>query len=307
MTHVLIAGDRQSGKTTFLGLLYATKVRSGSDKGDDFRFHTLVESMDEISALFEQLMSGSFPDSATKEGIHGVSFHLGVRRPGLLSRLRARAWAHGDSATLRFTLLKAVDEEVSQLLRGSSIAHGPLDDILNGDAVAILVDSTRLGVKREVAGEDPEPSPMEEFDGAIESILSIIRRLRQPGGRTLVHPLFVFSKFDRVSPKVLQSAGVADQPPGVPEGRPRAAYAEALLEHNLPKTLARIRDRDRDRVRFAKPSYFFTWVRTEAASERSERIRLRRTGAGGWEPDYSMEEYLAFLECVRDIAVRAGD
>ena len=310
MMHVVILGDHNSGKTTFLGLLYATKVHTGSDKADDFRFHTPVESMDEISALFERLMSGAFPDSATKEGIHGVNFHLGVRRGGLLSRLRTRAWAEGDSTTLRFTVVKAADEEVSELLRGSSIAHGRLDEILDVDAVAIIVDSAGLGGRKAKEAEEDEkeapPSPMDEFDVAVESLISTIRRLRGPSGRKVLHPLFIFTKFDRASPKVLNALGVGGEPPGVNE-RGRAAYAEALLETNLPKTLATIRDRDAGGLRFAKPAYFFTWVRTEKAEGRSDKIKLRRTRSGGWEPDYSRDEFVAFLDSVGEIAVRAGD
>src|SRR5947207_599332 len=82
MPHVVIVGDRESGKATFLSLLYATQVKSGSDASDAFRFHADVDSLDEISEAFEQLMSGSFPDSATKEGMRGITFHLGYRKAG---------------------------------------------------------------------------------------------------------------------------------------------------------------------------------------------------------------------------------
>ena len=83
MLQVAIVGDRDSGKTTFLGLLYAAQVKSGSDRADDFRFHATMESLEEITLVFQRLMSGSFPDSATKEGIHEMRVHLGYRRRGL--------------------------------------------------------------------------------------------------------------------------------------------------------------------------------------------------------------------------------
>src|SRR5438046_2294320 len=82
MPHVVIVGDRESGKATFLSLLYATQVKSGSDASDAFRFHADVDSLDEISEAFEQLMSGNFPDSATKEGMRGVKFQRGDRMAG---------------------------------------------------------------------------------------------------------------------------------------------------------------------------------------------------------------------------------
>ena len=306
MLQVVIVGDRDSGKTTFLGLLYATQVKSGSDKADDFRFHATFESLEEITVVFQRLMSGSFPDSATKEGIHEISFHLGYRRsrPRVLSLLRSREWSPGAFATFRFILLRTLDQEIARLLKGSSVADGKLRDALDGDAVAVLVDSTKLAVN----GEDPHLGPMGKYDAAVESLLTAIQRWRQRGGRGLLYPIFILSKFDRVSPEALRAANLEAAPPRVGKKGPRAAYAEALLDHNLPRTLAKVRARERGGLRFAMPSYFFSWVRTEGAvHERSGRVRRRRSGVAGWEPDYSRDEYIAFLECLRDIAARTGE
>ena len=303
MLKVVIVGDRGSGKTTFLGLLYATGVKSGSDKSDEFRFHAPYESLEEITGLFERLMSGGFPDKATKEGIHGVRFQLGYRRPRFLSRLRERAWDPGGFVTVHFTLLRAVETEVSRLLKGSVVARDREHEILDGDVVTVLLDSAKLGV----GGPDAGSSPMGKFDDTIEGLLAVTHRLRARHGRNLVHPVFVFSKFDRVSKDVLRAAKVAANPPPVRQPGPRAAYAEALLEHNLPRTLARLRERDQGRSMFARPSYFFAWIRTAATAPGApEKVHLRRVGVGGWEPEYSHDEYVAFLECLRGIAPRAG-
>src|SRR5439155_25644219 len=97
-------------------------------------------------------------------------------------------------------------------------------------------------------------------------------------------------------------------PPGVRETNRRAAYARALLETNLPKTIAKITDREVQGVRFAPPSYFFSRVASEAATENQrDRVRLLRGDDGGWELDYSADEYLALLERLRTIATDAGD
>lgn len=306
MIRVGIVGDRDSGKTTFLGLLYAAQVKSGSDRKDEFRFHATFESLEEITLVFQRLMSGSFPDVATKEGIHEIRFRLGYRKPGLgiLPRLRSRQWAPEAFATLRFTLLRRLDHEMSRLAKGSSIADGRLRDVLDGDAVAILVDSTKLTVN----GEDAQPGPMRDYDGAVESLLTAIQRWREQGSRQPLHPIFILSKFDRVRSEVLRAAKVEATPPPVGRRRPRAAYAEALLDANLPRTLEKVRARVRGGLRFATPSYFFSWVRTqEAAPGRSETIRLRRSEVSGWQPDYPRDEYLAFLERLRDMAAHTGD
>ncbi len=303
MLQVVIVGDRDSGKTTFLGLLYATQVRSGSDKTDNLRFHAPFESLEAITLLFQQLMSGSFPDPVTKQAVNEISFQVGYRRAGLGILRRARGWAPGASSTLRFTLMRTQREEISRLYMGSSVADETLKNIHDIDAVAILVDSTKLAVK----GELPEPGPMSRFDGAIESLLTFSQRLREPGRRRLLQPIFIFSKFDRVRPEVLRAAKVGAAPPPIGRMGPRAAYAGALLDHNLPRTFAKIRAGKGGEPRFAKPAYFFSWVRTEdAAPGQPERIRLRRSDTAGWGLDYSSHECLAFLGCLGDIAVRSG-
>src|SRR5439155_11186392 len=176
MPHVVIVGDRESGKATFLSLLYATQVKSGSDASDAFLFHADVDSLDEISEAFEQLMSGSFPDSATKEGMRGITFHLGYRRAGqgFLSRFRSRGWDAGGSIALHFILVRNVEEEMSRFRRGSSLANADLREVLESDAVAILVDSTKLGRRP----EDGTGGTMDRYDRAGESLLSSV----QPSG-----------------------------------------------------------------------------------------------------------------------------
>src|SRR6266849_1136174 len=108
MPRVVIVGNRNSGKTTFLGLLYAAQVKFGSERADDFRFHASFESLDEISGVFQRLMSGAFPDSATKEGVREIAFRLSPPRPrlGILSRGRRNS-ASDNSDLFRLILLKS--------------------------------------------------------------------------------------------------------------------------------------------------------------------------------------------------------
>src|SRR5881396_208491 len=125
MPHIVIVGDRDSGKTTFLALLYAAQVKSGATRADDFRFHVGLESLEEISEVFQQLMAGSFPDSAAKEGINSITFHMASRKAGLgrLSRLRSRGWNPGASASLHFVLVRNLNDEMARYRAGGSLAN----------------------------------------------------------------------------------------------------------------------------------------------------------------------------------------
>ncbi len=304
MLRVVIIGDPDSGKTTALGLLYATQVRSATDKMDAFRFHMPVESLEVIDPIFQQLMSGSFPDAIAKEGIAGISFQVPHRRTGLgiVPRLRGRGGPDA-STTIRIALPRTRVEEASRLLRESSVVDDRWNDIYGSDVVVVVVDSTKLAAK----GERAEPSPMSRYDAAVESLLMMIQRLREPTRRGFLHPIFLFTKFDRVGPEVLRASKVAQAPPRVGESRARAAYAEALLGHNMPNTLARVKARVAGGPRFGSPVYLFSWVRSEEMTPGPpERIRLRRTETAGWGPDYPHLEYLALLEYVRELAERTA-
>lgn len=298
---VALVGDRGSGKTTFLGLLYAAQVKSGSDRKDDFRFHATYESLDQIALVFQGLMAGSFPDSATKEGIHEIGFQLGYRKPkaGIFPRFRAREWDPSDFATLRFKIVRVFDPEMARLLSGGTAIDGKSRDLLDADVLVVFVDSTKLAAK----GEEP----LTAYDGAVDSVLTAVQRWRDRGGRPTVYPIFALSKFDCVRPEAVRSANLEATPPPAGKRGPRANYADALLKRSLPRTLARVKAPHRKGMQFAAPTYLFPWVRTEpAAAGKAERIRLRRMEGGGWEPDYSRGEYLAFLDCLRDIAARVS-
>jgi len=301
MPRVVIVGNRNSGKTTFLGLLYAAQVKFGSEKADDFRFHASFESLDEISGVFQRLMSGAFPDSATKEGVREIAFRLSPRRSrlGILSR-RGRNPVSDNADLFRLILLKSFEDDVARSLEpGSSIGHMTLTEALISDAVVIMVDATELAV----ADGDAPLAPMAKLDAAVEALLTQIQRSRAHSAAASLQPIFVFSKFDRVDPDSLLLVNLESAPPDVRKRGPHAAYGKALADRNMPKTIAAIEPR-RDRgLRFGTPAYFFSWVRTDhPVSGRGEKIRLRHSGAVGWEPDFSSDEYLAFLTALGDLA-----
>lgn len=299
MLLVPIVGDHGSGKTTFLGLTYATLVRSGSERADTLRFHAAYDSVEEISGLYERLMSGSFPDAATKEGARELRLQLDFPRGGLLSRFGARKSADAEATTVRFSVPGSLDDPTQGVTRGSTFGTGPWRDVLDADAVVFLVDSTTLTPKR----KDANPGPGSPYDGRIDSLITSIRRWRARGGREVVRPVFVLSKFDLVPSEILQAAGVDPRPPPISKEGARAAYARALLGTHLAQTLATLEESSKGNPRFATARYFFSSVgRGADVPGEPHKIRLHRTDGGGWEPEYASEEYRAFLQALADIA-----
>src|SRR5437879_13300065 len=91
-----LLGDRASGKTTFLGLLYSAQVKYGTGVQDDFRFHAPIGSLNLMSAGYEGMKDGRFPSATLKEEITELGFIFGYLRKvvGTLPySIRPRNWA----------------------------------------------------------------------------------------------------------------------------------------------------------------------------------------------------------------------
>ncbi len=306
MLNVAIVGDHGSGKTTFLGLVYATLVSTGSGKGDELRFHVAYDSMEEITGLFQRLMTGGFPDAATKEGVHGLTIELEVPGAGrgLLSRIGSRKPEDRAARTIRLSLPGSLDETMPGLAHGSTFGTGRWRDALDADVVVILADVGKLAPR----GTDPKTGPLAAFDARVESLFVAVQRWRSSGGRPRLHPVFVLTKFDSASPEVLKAANLDPAPPDAAKTAPHAAYGEALLGRNLPRTLALLRGTPGKKLRFGSPKFVFSSVSTEAGLPGSpEKIKLRRTTTGGWELDYSTDEYQAFLRWLARIAAEVDN
>src|SRR5207247_9316032 len=75
-----LLGDRASGKTTFLGLLYSAQVKYGTGVQDDFRFHAPIQSLNIMSAVYDGMNDGRFPSATLKEEIKALGFVFGYLR-----------------------------------------------------------------------------------------------------------------------------------------------------------------------------------------------------------------------------------
>jgi len=73
MTSALVVGDRGSGLTTFVGLLYTAQVRLGTEEADEFRFHADRESIRQLEAIYGELGAGRFPERDVNWEEHPLS------------------------------------------------------------------------------------------------------------------------------------------------------------------------------------------------------------------------------------------
>ena len=314
-----LLGDRASGKTTFLGLLYAAQVKYGTGVQDDFRFHAPIASLNVMSAVYEGMKDGRFPSATLKEEITELGFLFGYLRRvvGKLPHyIRQQNWVRPFS-TLRFSAYDVSGEDIEEFIE-TGIASRPLiQQLLTSVVVAVLVDCSKMTTEIDT----PAYKKMLRYDSTVAKLIVAFQtykkqeydRLRDSGVHPdppIIWPVFVLSKFDTLRDDVLARLGLHR---GFPtENRARREYAEALLRVFVPQTLSQIRGGKVAGVSMDKSEYFLSWVRTETQEGMDPvgQPRIVRTGfrpEGGGEPDFSYDEYVTFIEHFRHIAHKMPD
>ncbi len=316
-----ILGDRASGKTTFLGLLYAAQVKYGSQVRDDFRFHAPSPSLNLMSAVYEGMKDARFPSATLKEEITELSFVFGYLRRvvgKLPYTIRQQRWVNPYS-TLRFSAYDVSGEDIEEFI-DTGIASKPIiQQLLKSVVVIVLVDCSKMTMDIDT----PDYRKMLKYDSTVAKLLVSFQtykkqeydRSKAQGMDAVapkLYPAFVLAKFDTIRDEVLLRLGLHRGIPPLGEKRKRKQYAESLLRVFLPQTLSQIRGGKVAGVSMDQAAYFLSWVKTEK-QEGMEAVgapRIVRTGFrpdGGGEPDFSYDEYVAFIEHFRDIAHKIPD
>lgn len=316
-----ILGDRASGKTTFLGLLYAAQVKYGSGVHDDFRFHAPSASLNLMSNVYEGMKDGRFPSATLKEEITEISFVFGYLRKvvGKLPHyIREQRWVNPYS-TLRFSAYDVSGEDIEEFIETGVASKAIIQQLLKSVVVVALVDCSKMTMDVDT----PAYRKMLKYDSTVAKLLVSFQtykkqeydRLKAQGmspDPPIIYPAFVLAKFDTLRDEVLLKLGLHRGLPPLHEKRKRREYAEALLRVFLPQTLSQIRGGKVAGISMDKAAYFLSWVKTEKqegmeAVGTPKIIRTEfRPGSGG-EPDFSYDEYVAFVEHFRDIAHKIPD
>ncbi|TLZ62203.1 MAG: hypothetical protein E6K13_06075 [Methanobacteriota archaeon] len=316
-----ILGDRASGKTTFLGLLYAAQVRYGTGLRDDFRFHAPSGSLNLMSAVYEGMKDARFPSATLKEEITELSFVFGYLRKvvgKLPVAIREQSWVNPYS-TLKFSAYDVSGEDIEEFIETGIASKPIIQQLLKAVVVVVMVDCSKMTIDVDT----PTYKKMLKYDSTIAKLLVSFqtykkqeydRMVNQGMGAEapIIYPAFVLAKFDTIRDEVLQKLGLHRGFPPVDEKRKRKDYAEALLRVFLPQTLSQIRGGKVAGVSMDKSAYFLSYVRTERpegmeAVGAPKIVRIGFRPEGGGDPDFSYDEYVAFIEHFRGIAHKIPD
>ncbi len=322
MCPAAILGERAAGKTTFLGLLYAAQVKYGTRVSDTFRFHAPLQSLRLMSQVYEGMKDARFPGATLKDEMTHIEFTFGYRKAlsgRLPAALRAKNWVN-PFAKLTFAAYDVSGEDVQEFIESGVAASPIIQQLLKSHIVVIIADCSRMTT----AVDSPAFRQMLHYDSEVATLLVALQtykkqehtRMETQGlgeGKPTIYPAIVLSKFDSLRDDVLAKLGLHRGVPETGQERKRRDYAEALLRVFMPQTLSQIRGGKITGVSFDNAAYFFSWVKTEAAEAGMQPVgapRIIRKGfsaEGGAEPDFSYNDYVAFIEHFRGVANKVPD
>jgi hypothetical protein len=321
-----ILGDRASGKTTFLGLLYAAQVKYGTKFQDTFRFHAPPDSLKVMSAVYEGMKGGNFPGATLKDEITELSFIFGYRGwkgkfeaklpQALRERLNQRV---NPFFTLEFGVYDVSGEDVEEYIESGVAASPIIQQLLKSVIIVILVDCSKM--TKDI--DSPAFKKMVSYDTAIAKLLVNFQtykkqeyeRQKSQGmdvNPPVIYPVIVLAKHDMISDEILSQLGLHREAPPASNFMQRRKYAETLLGVFLKQSLSQLKGGRIVGVNFDQSAYFCSWIHTETAEGmatpgKPRIVRKKFSTEGVGEPDFSYDEYVAFIEHFRDIAKKMPD
>lgn len=294
MPSALIVGDRGSGRTFFLGLLYSSMVRYSGEARGALRFHAPPAALDVLSRLYESFRAGEGPEWPTNApGRLPLTLEVPSGHHG--------SWLHGlrhapsgpTGRVLDITLERSNVEELQRFVSSGGAMAGVGQSLLSGGALLVTVDASQLSPP--VDGH-AVPHP---WDSMLAQLLRSAKQAARdhpsPTARRL-SLLLVLTKYDRIAP-ASRSALVREG--ATAEGWTESTRKEAsenLLARFLPTTGAELRVGPSEGLVLEKPWTFLSWVRPEATDSSPLRLKGHETSERGWEPEYPYLEYRDLID-----------
>jgi hypothetical protein len=299
----LVLGERGCGLTTFVGLLYTAQVRLGTENADEFRFHAARESIQQMEAVYGELGAGRFPAADVDWDRHPLSFVFGYRRGHAAWFAGGAGSSERGFSTVRLQVGGMPADVASELRDHDAILDRATLNLLRSPIQIPIVDGAWLAPdSTSIAG-----LPLARYDQHLAVTLDLLRKFlasdRNKRARQMF-PLFVVTKFDRVSPEALKALGAPDGSPGGWTTNTRATVGSQILRGYLPATADFLARPANDGVRLAAPEWYFSGLRTEEKGDEVRILRRRISPFSGWEPEYPFEEYRGLLSRIGELAGR---
>ena len=270
--YVAIIGNKNSGKTIFVSLLYATQIRYSEETGGNFRFISEPKVLSILGDQYNILRRGKWPK---EKSISDISFSFGYDIESIGSKLKRmfKKKYEEPKIALTFGLFEIYDEkydeETTALPKPLITEPNRLDSLVTSNIIIILLASSELGRTKTI-------------DNRITGIIDKILRMK----RGMVYPIIVYTKHDRINKKIIKKLKLQETPPDISKGKERKEYGQKILKTyypNLSKTISNI-----------ETEYYFVHLNVEKDSD--GKLVPSLSSDIDMELDYSYDEYYKLIE-----------
>ena len=295
MLRATVLGEPGSGSTTFVGLFYTALIRAAGEHPDRIRFSLTSDSVELLSRLYAQLLSGEFPESPDPTTAATTRITLAFRRPAPGWNPFRHAEDFDTATKIEFRWLRREWDDLAKpsSARDSSSTPGTL---LSECAVPIFVVST-LPLRAAPPSTDTTPQ-----DSKILNILQGLARAPGPApasSATVLHPIFLFTELDLLSEETLRRMGLGTTLEIGESGGARSRAQSTMFEKLIPRAIDFC---DQNRGGVDAPRAYFSYVRLESGPAGPERIALRTAPDHRPEPIFPLEEYSALIDYLGELS-----
>ncbi len=206
--NVSIVGLEDSGRSTFLSLMYASQIRYTEETKGAFRFNSNPIAQAQLGEGYNLIRSGMWPD---KRNTKHISFTFGYDLNSIGNRLK-RLFNKTDvepNVSMNFNIFEIPKNDQMKLIVDSK-RQGKLYDT---DVLVIVLDASKIGKDA-------------MSDEGIPRIIQKLNKVKRGNVRFIV----VWTKFDITSRKKLEKIELLDRPPMIGKEKARAGYGDKILK-----------------------------------------------------------------------------
>lgn len=289
--NISIIGDSDTGKTTFLVLLYAAQIRYSEFSEGVFRFYINPKSIDHISTEYNMMHMGNWPSDKLINENHQISFLYGRTKNTTVGKffkfLGGRDEA--DTVSMNFCIYALSDPELANVINSTKMSFfnisPKVENLLNSKIIVIVIDSSKLKKKKH-----------EEVDQWISNALVNISRFN----RKKIYPIIIFSKFELIHNKLLINLRLPKTPPDEKKSIQRIAMGERLMSNFYSGTLNLIQKNKL--MNYGNIMYFFPRIKTVRKQDGTSVPALKRTVESGFVLDCEYSEFIYFIKHLEKIS-----
>jgi len=326
-----IIGARGTGKTVFVSLLATTAMNYSVETKYHFRYWTSPKFTPIIQECSASLKLRKWPPATLKNSLIGYKFWFAYSRKfcGILNtlydNLEELSEAIKKLETPRKALYNIIEfnlynltEDVDIIFRTASLVKEKgtsifdelpenLKAVLDCDVLVFLIDSSRITTDN----TDPRYKEMLDYDGLMANLIILVavyrsRKYRSKADKLFPVFVFIFTKFDTVDKKILNTIGISESIDRWLIEKDRKEIAERLtgfMGRFYQHTLAFVYGGPIFDAPIKRPEFFVSYLMPELSEEGIPVPKVVKASDGvSYDLVYSRSEYIRFIEYFGKIA-----